>query len=175
MQGLALSALAQGICQASTRCQMRQELKMDKFFLEKGATRGEPGLQLLWPCALSPIINNSQVGSRMVPGLRGLNNLLLQTCGHPTDGGCRLAVRCPRVQSWVRWGHGVLPWLRDLVPSLTPDLMWTPSPRTFVVPSVEVLTRSSSSGFILAGGLMQARSTLMGWLFWSLLAACSCS
>lgn len=55
LQGLALSALAQGICQASTRCQMRQELKMDKFFLEKGATRGEPALQLLlWPCATSP-------------------------------------------------------------------------------------------------------------------------
>lgn len=39
--------------------------------------------------------------------------------------------------------------LGTLVPSLTPDLMWTPSTRTFVVPSVEgALTRSSSSGFI---------------------------
>ena len=41
------------------------------------------------------------------------------------------------------------PSFGSLAPSLTPNLMWTHSARTFVVPSVEgALTHSSSSGFI---------------------------
>ena len=56
LQGLALSARAQGICKASARHQIRQELKTGKFSPERWDTRGEPALQLLpWPCATPPL------------------------------------------------------------------------------------------------------------------------
>lgn len=60
-------------------------------------------------------------------------------------------------------------------PSVTPDLMSAHPTVTLAVPSAEgALISSSISSFIYFRALAQL-DTPMGLLFWSLLAACSCS
>lgn len=128
LQGLALSAWAQGTCRASARHQIRQELKTAKFSPERRDTRGASfAASPVALCHPSPVINTSKWAA--VCPRHGLNNLLLQTWGRPTAWGSQASpLGFPSCTPGRSPGLRFSPWLFSPGfggpdPSLTSSLM----------------------------------------------------